>query len=338
MTHRSRLRTRPGHHTSVRDAVSCARGVPQMAAKFSLSRPPAWPRRYDSRVHLPIRPIRGRWPNLLESRALPRRFFRVDPAVVLEDDADPHAFREAMSSIYVGGTIKITAAERHPCTDELLIQSVDLAQARIVDVGASDGSTSLDLIRRLDTFDSYTIADLYLILRAVQVGRRKVLFDQDDECVLVVGDRMAAWPSLSRFVAAIYAPVVRRARAGLQGAREVLLLNPEVRRLIAVDPRIDYRVHDVFMPWEGAPPDVIKVANLLRRLYFDDDTLLRALRALRDSLPQGGHLMVVDNPRARDTAPRAGIYRREGTAFVEVARVGDPEIDDLVALVGSKER
>ncbi len=287
-------------------------------------------------MHAPVRPIRGRWPTTLERLPALGRFFRLDPLVILDEDVDPARFREAMTSIYVGGTIKITGAERHPETDQLLVDHVDLREAHIVDIGGSDGSTALDLVRQLDgAFASYTIADLYLRLRAVRVGRRTALFTDDDSCVLVVGPRAMAWPQLSRAVAVAYRRAVSRRRAHLAEACVVTLLNPDVRRAMEQDPRITATVHDIFEPWPGQAPDVIKVANLLRRLYFADDDLLRALHVLHDSLPEGGHLMIVDNPRIPDTPPRAGIWRRRGEALAEVARIGEPEIADLVERVGA---
>ena len=116
----------------------------------------------------------------------------------------------------------------------------------------------------------------------------------------------------------------------------MLLLNPAVRRRLAADERVSYQVHDIFRPWSGSAPDVIKVANLLRRLYFSDEDLLAALEVLHDSLPEGGHLLVVDNPRAADPPPRAGVWRRADQRFVEVARHGEPEIADLVERVGAQ--
>lgn len=289
-------------------------------------------------MRAPIRPVRGRWPAALEAFGPISRFFRRDPLTIVDDAATAEEFREAMTSIYVGGTIKITGSARHGAPDDLLISTVDLTGARIVDIGASDGSTSVDLIRSLEDFGQYVIADLYLKLRAVDVGRHTLLFDADGACVLVGGRRLSAWPQLSAGVAALYAPLIRRGRQRLASqGREVLLLNPQARRLIAEDPRVSYRVHDVFTVWPDEAPDVIKIANLLRRLYFSDADLARALLAVRDSLPDGGHLMIVDNPRIRGEAapePRAGIWRRTGDRFVEVARVGEPEIADLVEAVG----
>ncbi|RBY86124.1 hypothetical protein [Blastococcus sp. TF02A-26] len=278
-------------------------------------------------MRAPIRGIRGRWPAWLEQRQ--PRLFRVDPRVLLDEAPSAEAFRDVMSSIHVGATIKITGIDRHGPADDLLLQHVDLDGARIVDIGASDGSTSVDLVRRLPGFSSYVMADLYLRLDAVSVGRRVVFTDPDGQCVLVAGPRVVAWPSLSRTVRFAYAGVIARARRGVP--REVLLLGPDARELMRTDDRVSARVHDVFQPWSGETPDVIKVANVLRRLYFSDAEISRALRALLASLADGGHLLVLDNPRIPGVAIRAGLYRRTGDRFSLVARTEDaPEIADLI--------
>ena len=67
--------------------------------------------------------------------------------------------------MHVGGTIKITGGNRHPVADQMLIDNVDLSDATIVDIGASDGSTSVDLIGKLPALKRYVIADLHFISR-----------------------------------------------------------------------------------------------------------------------------------------------------------------------------
>lgn len=287
-------------------------------------------------VKAPIRPVRGSWPGPLENRGSLKRFFRLDPLTILDPDATPAQFREAMSSIYIGGTIKITGTSRHGAADDLLVENVDLSGANIVDIGASDGSTSVDLISRLEDFASYTIADLYLSLDAVEVGSHTVLF-HGDQAVLVGGKYLSAWPELSGVVEMLYRPVIARARK-MRSSRsdEVLLLNPTTRALINSDPRVTTQVHDVFTVWPDPKPDVIKIANLLRKLYFSDEQLSEALVAVRDSLPEGGHLLIVENPRIKGIDIRAGLWRREGRELAEVGRVGDPEISHLVEALGHR--
>ncbi len=286
-------------------------------------------------MRAPVRPISGRWPGWIQRRL--GRFFWNDPRQILGPGAEPETFRQAMTALNVGDTIKITGANRHPDADSLLVDFLarhQIRDASIVDIGASDGTTCMDLIQRIENFESYVIADLYLTLEAVQIGRRTLFFQPDGTCILVVGSRTISWPTESPLLARYFGRLSSRARQH-DGAREsVLLLNPAVRRLIADDPRVSHRVHDVFKPWPGPPPDIIKVANLLRRLYFDDDRICTALRALLASLPEGGHLLIVDNPRLKNTPPRGGLYRRDGDRFRLAAQTdGTPEIDDLIQTV-----
>lgn len=245
--------------------------------------------------------------------------------------AEPSAedFRDAMSIIHVGETIKITGANRHGAADALLLDNVDLSVASIVDLGASDGSTSAELLAKLPGFGSYVIADLYLTLRAVELGRFVLFFDRDDTCVLVAGRRLLAWPSLTRTVRLLSSPLIARARR--RPGREVQLLGPDAGRWLRTDPRVSARAHDVFERWPAPAPDVIKVANVLRRLYFTDEQILRALQSLLDSLDDGGHLLILDNPRVAGIDLRAGLYRRTDGRFRLVAQTPEaPEIADLL--------
>lgn len=242
----------------------------------------------------------------------------------------PDEFRRLMSAVHVGQTIKITRAGRHPMADELLTRHLDVSSKHIVDIGCSDGTTSVDLLRELpDSFGSFTMADLYLHIEARRSGSHLVFHAPDGSAILTSGRRLVAWPGLSRLVRALYSPVVRRASAA--APVPVLLLNPDARALIEADPRVSAQVHDVFRPWPGPHrPDVVKVANLLRRLYFSDDRIAEALRVIAADLPSDGHFLVVDN--GRDGLPaRAGLYRRAGSGFEAVADAGmPPEIHDLV--------
>jgi hypothetical protein len=282
-------------------------------------------------VRAPIRPLRGALPRTIEG-LIPARFCWRDPGVILAPDVSADDFRVAMNAFNVGATIKITGTQRHVSADALLLDNLDLSEAAIVDIGASDGSTSVDLIAKLPGFRSYTIADLYLYVQAVRLDRHTVFFDPDGTCILVVGHRLVAWPSISAPVRLLYRALINRAtRQRESQPMQVLLLNPAAQALIAADARIQSRVHDVFTPWPAPAPDVIKVANLLRRLYFGDDEIRRALDTLLHSLDNGGHLLIVDNPRIKGGGTRAGLYRRDGDQFVAVAHTEQlPEIDDLV--------
>ncbi len=279
-------------------------------------------------MRFPVRPRRGRWLSWLERRA--PRYFWSDPGIVTDPNASPEQFRSAMRAFAVGDTIKITGSRRHPAADRLLLDHVDVGIARILDVGASDGSTSVELIEQMPTFVSYTIADLYMYVSLVTDGQRQFFYSPDDgECFLVVGPRMLAWPSQSQWIRLWYRPLLRR--ASKKPPEEVLLVNPRASALAATDRRVDFAVHDVFTPWAGDRPDVIKVANLLRRDYFPEDRLRIGMSALLASLDEGGYLLLVNNPRIKGVPCAAGLYRRQRGRFERVAATEHlPDVDDLV--------
>ena len=233
-----------------------------------------------------------------------------------------------------GATIKITGGNRHPVADQMLIDNVDLSDATIVDIGASDGSTSVDLIGKLPAFKRYVIADLHFHLSAVRAGRRTLFYDSDGTLILVVGPRVLGWPSASRFVRVLYSGFDIRARRSTTAGVPVLLLNPAARALIDADPRVTYQVHDVFTPWVGPQPTVIKVANLLRRLYFTDEVVASGLRAIAGSVGERGYFLLVDNVRLKGVPPRAGLNQRVHGCFRVICETPErPEIADLIEQV-----
>lgn len=287
----------------------------------------------------PIRLIAGRWPATLERRL--RRFVWLDPRLVQDPDLATDTFSRAMAAFAVGATRKITGSGRHTEADTLLLQHADLSDAVIADIGASDGITSVELLQRIPRFRQFVIADLYLAVDAVRVGRRTVFHDKTGQVVVVAGSRLLAWPSTSRPVAWLYHRTLRRAARTLAAGagtgagpdvREVLLINPVTRRLLAADPRVSTRTHDVFTPWAPPRPDVVKVANVLRRLYFSDQRIRAALDVVLADLPDGGHLLLVDNPRDLPHVPVRGcLYRKRGDRFALVAATEHlTEAHDLV--------
>jgi hypothetical protein len=232
-----------------------------------------------------------------------------------------------MSAFAIGDTIKITGARRHPAADRLLLDNLDVSNACILDVGASDGSTSMDLIEQMSTFAKYVIADLYLYVSLVTVGPRRFFHSPHGECFLVAGPRMIAWPSQSAWIRLCYSRLLRRA-AWLQ-REQVLLVKPDGQG--PGRGRRQGELRGPPTPWAGDRPDVIKVANLLRRDYFPDNRLRTGVAALLTSLAEGGHLLLVNNPRIKGLPCAAALYRRQAARFVRVAATDSlPDVDDLV--------
>jgi len=77
------------------------------------------------------------------------RFFWADPRVILDPDItrDPGISSPGRCPRCASGVrSRSPAGTDTPVADQMLIDNVDLSDATIVDIGAADGSTSVDLI------------------------------------------------------------------------------------------------------------------------------------------------------------------------------------------------
>lgn len=285
----------------------------------------------DFRV--PLRLLREGWPRWLARGPL-RRGFMYDPSLIAGRRATSSQFQRAMFGIHIGGTVKITWEGRQQRADRLLIENVDLDGADIVEMGASDGSTARDLITALDgRFRTYTITDRFIRLTCATHKGWTFLF-REGQCILIAGRRVAIWPHLSDLAAQLTGPLI--SAAGQEPQHELLLLNPAVIDLIREDARVSWVEHNVFDVWQasGTRPNVIKVGNLLRHVYFTRDQIRDALVAIHTGLAEDGHLLLTDNSR---TVESAGLFRRTSTGFAPVATTGQPpEIYDLVCSLALK--
>lgn len=286
----------------------------------------------------PIRLTDSGWPPGV--RRVMRRFMWLDPRLVLDPGLDAASYSLAMAAFEVGSTRRITGAGRHAAADALL-DRLDLSDAVIVDMGASDGITSVELVERLGRFREYVITDLCLVVDVARTGPRMVFRDAAGRVVVVAGPHFVAWPASSALVRLLYRPIMARTeRSGQDGAADlqVPLLNPATRRLLERDPRVQVRAHDIFTAWPGPRPDLVKVANVLRRLYFSVERIRAALAVILFTLPEGGHLLLIDNPRVTPPVPVRGcLYRRTGDRFEVVGRTGQPtEAHDLVLQVRAR--
>ncbi|MGE4297868.1 MAG: hypothetical protein AB7E47_07555 [Desulfovibrionaceae bacterium] len=301
-------------------------------------------------MRLPVKLNAARWPawcgRVIARFPDPRPL--CDP--VLAAGMDRAAFSAAVSAFKLGTTCKTTAPGRHARTDAAIVDMlagtrpapeagtgpVIAAGTRpvILDVGASDGSTSLDLMDALGGhFSAYWVTDLHVALRWRDAGGTRYFYDREDRCQCAVDDRFLYYAD---YADGIW-PLGDMARRVLDRAPQVgdhapaaSVVQPELVRRAATDERVRVAEHDVFTPWTGPRADCIKAANVLNRDYFPDAMIVAALGHLLAALAPGGVLCVIDN---RDVE-KATLFRREerdGAArLVEARRVGaGTEIADL---------
>ncbi|MEW5914179.1 MAG: hypothetical protein AB1814_16610 [Thermodesulfobacteriota bacterium] len=247
-------------------------------------------------MRLPLKLRQDAWPAWL-CRLLPSG---PDPTP-LADPQPPSGraeFARLVSALKLGATWKTTAPGRHQAADQAALALLSAEAPAVLDVGAADGVTSLELMERLGgRFARYYVTDAFLEVGLVQQGRRTYFLGPRGEALLAAGPRLLAYGDragadpLSRWLAG-------RLLAGLPAgapARALRLVQPELERAAAQDPRIVVQVYDVFQPWPGPPLDLIKAANLLNPEYFRHEQLALALGQLWRSLRPQGLLLLVDN-------------------------------------------
>jgi hypothetical protein len=274
-------------------------------------------------VRVPVKLNRAFWPRAL-ARVLPSA---ADPRVLLKDRLTPAEFTDAVSTFKFATTCKTTQKTRFPRTLEHLARLEFTRLPTILDVGASDGSTSLDVMDAVP-FNRYFVTDKHLEVTMCRRGRNAYFHAPDGTCVListpawvVYDDTAGAWPPLGAIARRAFAT----AGAPSAGAEVVSLVNPAVKSRPQGDVRVEQ--YDIFEPWRREKADLIVAANILNRVYFTEENLARAIGNLIEALREGGRLAVVQNSGGE----KATVFRlSNGRIGPEHSINGGTDIDALV--------
>lgn len=253
------------------------------------------------------------------------------------------------------GTSRTTYRHRLDDVNERLLRLLPEKRCLdVMDVGISWGYSTLEWSDHLhqNGFQHQLVAgDILTEAWRMSLGNRlAVLFagGSDEPLRLEVGSVMlpvhsdrwlarAARPLLVPFLRAIAAVGRRAERAssvdsakpGRWITRSVPLVSPELRRRAEIQVVQD----DITTP-DRFPMafDVIRVANLVQRVYFDEGTLRKIVINLRDRLRDGGLLVICRT--TEDGVNHASIFRRTtGHLTHETSLNGGAEVRDLVLAV-----
>jgi hypothetical protein len=284
-------------------------------------------------MKLPIKLNEAGWP----SRFARLTFAFHDPRPLASSDfsdLSPLGFSRAISTLQFGVTFKTTRPGRQRHSNRFISEVYSGSRPVVLDVGASDGSTSLDLIGALKSdFERYFVTDLNLSTRC-GYDRAGVLYflDHSGNCVLRASKRFLVYSEVrgARFPL----PLIARAMLGgyrkVTDWREVLLVQPELVRLAARDPRITIMRYDLYAPWTGQAPDLIKVANLLNGKYFSDAQMEEALKIQCSNLAPNGRLLLVSED---DDVEKFSVFRKSSVGMVlEHTHSGGAKAAHLVPL------
>ena len=254
-------------------------------------------------------------------------------------------FSSVVSSIRVGAIHKLTRPGRLRECDEVLAEALGgrgLAELRFLDVGASDGATTLDTVRclsgRLAVPVRATVIDRYVRLLRHGRGLLAEYRSPDGSPVMVrlgpVGLQLSSVEStrdpLSRWLGRGY---LRRteARARMPLSATLDLVSPEVRKAgIRV---LEANVLERQAALVGAF-DAIRASNVLNLDYFAPPDLTLALCHLHAYAKADGILVLSRNHLDEGGIERGSAWRRTAMGFERLRDFGGGSyvgalVDDL---------
>ena len=265
-------------------------------------------------MRLPIKLNKAGWPSPFADLFL--AFHDPRPLAYKPFAISAAQFSASVSSLQFGVTFKTTHPGRHAQSNQFLRETCRGSRPVILDVGASDGSTSLDLIQELGSdFAYYYVTDLNLSVRCGYDSKGVVYFvDQNGSCILRASERLLVYSNTSRakFPLRLIAKALLAKCGNAGGWRNLVLIQPALRRRAKCDPRIMIQRYDIFAPWTGPPPDLIKVANLLNNEYFSDAQIEEALQAQCSNLAPNGRLQLISED---EDIEKFSVFRKTPTGM-----------------------
>ena len=230
-------------------------------------------------------------------------------------------FSTHVSSFTSGTTWKTTSANRHRLADQVILEACRDCRPSILDIGVSDGITSLELIERLGgNFERYFVADRQIDLLYRVKGNSAYFYDRNGLCILIATRRWVVYPQAGGWFpfGGIARALSWRAPACDTGQVRVLsLLQPELLELTRRDSRIAVMTHDVLHPWPGPAVNLVKIANVLNPEYFPEALIRIALANIHGALEENGMLVVSDNRESGLECVSA--FRKRGSGFTVVS-------------------
>lgn len=210
---------------------------------------------------------------------------------------DPEKFSEAMNSFKLRGVYKSTKVDRHHETQKFLKEYISKFQKPItvLDIGASDGVTSLQLINLIEnSIEKFYVTDYNITCNYIKDNGFTYFFNtQSDNCFLIASNTFVFFPENKRLFNFFF----NKALASFKTIpkTELLLCNYELRLKANNDERVEILAYDIFKPWQLKKPDMIIVGNLLHPTYFSNEDIYKALNNCYNALNDNGILSIIRN-------------------------------------------
>lgn len=250
-----------------------------------------------------------------------------DPRVLCNDQVDEKNFTEAVSVFKFRTTFKSTQKARFPVTI-LDLAALPFEQRPIIlDIGASDGITSLDIMRVVP-FEKYYVTDLNIDVYYQDSGNATWFYDEKGLCILMVNDKWIAYPDTAGAIFPfdrISHAIFTRAPKWESDSARLKLINPALQNYKGNDLLIEK--HNILEAWPHGKADLIIAANILNRSYFTTSEIKQALINMVAILNGFGRIAIIENRKNE----QATIFKLSaGTISVEKRVNNGTEIEALV--------
>ena len=225
-------------------------------------------------------------------------------------------FTSIVSNIRVGGTYKLTGWDRLAETNAMIARNCsDFKQIKLLDVGASDGVVTAQLVDflvdDLDVKVNALMFDLYTrLLRFGPAwfseyraeGNAPLLFRFGPFIAKI--DKHQSNSRMRDILVNLYHVCRGVLTAWLPKSQTISLVNP----LVQTDPQIKFETQSVLEKredWVGKF-NLVRASNILNRAYFSEDQLRTAIENLFSYLETGGLLVISRNHEESPGAPDHG--------------------------------
>ena len=276
-------------------------------------------------MRFPVKFNRTFWPKAL-TKALPSA---TDPRVLCNGKVDDITFTSAVSSFKFGSTYKSTQKARFPLT---ILEIASLPYEKrpvVVDVGASDGSTSMDLMQAI-SFEKYYVTDLNIEVFYDVSGDVTWFYDEKGTCILRVTDKWVVYPETGGEIFPfdrISRSLISQAPKWESDAARIKLINPALQARKEIN--IFIEKHNILETWPHGKVDLIIAANILNQSYFTASEIKQALKNMLTALEGSGRIAIIDN----HPNERATIFQFiEGNVKVEKRIKGGTDIENLALI------
>ncbi len=263
-----------------------------------------------------------------------------DPLLVFSDGVND--FSEAMKSFKFKQVYKYTQAGRHTATQAFIKKWMQENNNNpvIVDIGASDGVTSFELIQLLGrNFKSYYVTDYNISCTWLTQNGKTYFFDKEDDCFMVASKKFVYYPEDKWLFDMLFKKTIDAIKG--KPKQSLLLITKAVQNEMKADPRIRTQYYNIFEPWQGEKADVIVAANLLNRVYFSDEQIQTALQNCYNALHDKAIIAVIRNQKTGETSEteKANVYQKDESSksFKSIFEVNSGvEINDFILSVKFK--